>query len=159
MTPRPRNATFAMNLLLDRGLVPPNARVRAPMCPLASPRQPRRPGLLRLTCNDYVTQSPRGDIVTTREEVLERLAQVQAPDGRPLPATGTLSDVVVSDGKVFFSLTVDAAAVPAWEPVRKAAEAAVRSVPGVTSALVALTAERAGGAGRTSPARSAVSAT
>ena len=88
--------------------------------------------------------------MASREEVLERLAQVQAPDGRPLPATGTLSDVVVSDGKVFFSLTVDAAAVPAWEPVRKAAEAAVRSVPGVTSALVALTAERAGG-GRTSP--------
>src|ERR1700736_414830 len=87
----------------------------------------------------------------TKEQVLERLAQVKAPDGRPLPATGTLSDVVVSDGKVFFSLTVDAAAVPAWEPVRKAAEAAVRGVPGVTSALVALTAERAGGAGRTSP--------
>jgi ATP-binding protein involved in chromosome partitioning len=79
------------------------------------------------------------------------LAQVKAPDGRPLPATGTLSDVVVSDGKVFFSLTVNAGAVPAWEPVRKAAEAAVRSVPGVTSALVALTAERAAGAARTSP--------
>jgi ATP-binding protein involved in chromosome partitioning len=97
--------------------------------------------------------------VPTREEVLERLAQVPAPDGRPLPATGTLSDVVVSDGKVFFSLTVDAAAVPAWEPVRKAAEAAVRGVPGVTSALVALTAERGGGrtspVGRTSPAAAA----
>jgi ATP-binding protein involved in chromosome partitioning len=89
--------------------------------------------------------------VPSREELLERLATVNAPDGRPLPATGVLSDVVVSDGKVFFSLTVDAAAVPAWEPVRKAAEAAVRAVPGVTSALVALTAERAGGAGRTSP--------
>jgi ATP-binding protein involved in chromosome partitioning len=89
--------------------------------------------------------------VASREEVLERLAQVKAPDGQPLPATGVLSDVVVSDGKVFFSLTVDAAAVPAWEPVRKAAEAAVRSVPGVTSALVALTAERAAGAARTRP--------
>ena len=100
----------------------------------------------------------------SREEVLERLAAVTAPDGRPLPAIGVLSDVVVSDGKVFFSLTVEAAAVPAWEPVRKAAEAAVRSVPGVTSALVALTAERAAGAGarrtappvgRTSPAAAA----
>jgi ATP-binding protein involved in chromosome partitioning len=90
-------------------------------------------------------------MAATKEEVLERLAAVKAPDGRPLLATGTLSDVVVSDGKVFFSLTVDAAAVPAWEPVRKAAEAAVRSVPGVTSALVALTAERAAGAGRGSP--------
>jgi ATP-binding protein involved in chromosome partitioning len=92
-----------------------------------------------------------GEIVPTREQVLERLAEVKAPDGRPLPATGTLSDVVVSDGKVFFSLTVDAAAVPAWEPVRKAAEDKVRSIPGVASALVALTAERAGGAGRTPP--------
>jgi ATP-binding protein involved in chromosome partitioning len=90
-------------------------------------------------------------MAATKEQVLERLGEVKAPDGRPLPATGVLSDVVVSDGKVFFSFTVDAAAVPAWEPVRKAAEAAVRSVPGVTSALVALTAERAGGAGRGSP--------
>src|ERR1700739_1394198 len=102
-----------------------------------------------------------GAIVASREEVLERRAQVKAPDGRSLPATGVLSDVVVSDGKVFFSLTVDAAAVPAWEPVRKAAEAAVRSVPGVTSALVALTAERSGVSGgttrvgRTSPAAAA----
>ncbi len=54
-----------------------------------------------------------------------------------------MSDIVVSDGKVFFSITVDAAAVKAWEPVRKAAEDAVRAVPGVQSALVALTAERA----------------
>jgi ATP-binding protein involved in chromosome partitioning len=53
-----------------------------------------------------------------------------------------LSDVVVTDGKVFFSITVDAGAVKAWEPVRKAAEEAVRAVPGVQSALVALTAER-----------------
>jgi ATP-binding protein involved in chromosome partitioning len=90
-------------------------------------------------------------MAATKEQVLERLGEIRAPDGRSLPATGVLSDVVVSDGKVFFSLTVDAAAVPAWEPVRKAAEAAVRSVPGVTSALVALTAERAGGAGRASP--------
>ena len=47
---------------------------------------------------------------------------------------------------MFFSITVDAAAVKAWEPVRKAAEEAVRAIPGVQSALVALTAERAGGA-------------
>ena len=62
-----------------------------------------------------------------------------------------LSDIVVSDGKVFFSITVDAAAVKAWEPVRKAAEDAVRAVPGVKSALVALTAERAAGAAARGP--------
>ncbi len=60
--------------------------------------------------------------------------------------------MVASDGKVFFSITVDAAAVKAWEPVRKRAEEAVRALPGVTSALVALTAERKAGAARL-PAR------
>ena len=48
---------------------------------------------------------------------------------------------------MFFSITVDAAAVKLWEPVRERAEAAVRAVPGVTSVLVALTGERAQGAG------------
>ncbi len=57
----------------------------------------------------------------------------------------------MSDGKVFFSITVDAAVVQQWEPVRKAAEAAVRAVPGVKSAMVALTGERAAGAARTAP--------
>ena len=81
-----------------------------------------------------------------KEQVLAALGQVAAPDGKPLTEAGVLSEVLVSDGKVFFSLTVDAAAVKAWEPVRKHAEDAVKAVPGVQSALVALTAERAGGA-------------
>ena len=33
------------------------------------------------------------------------LGKVAAPDGTPLPKTGTLSDIVASDGKVFFSIT------------------------------------------------------
>ncbi|MEA2904816.1 MAG: ATP-binding protein involved in chromosome partitioning [Alphaproteobacteria bacterium] len=82
----------------------------------------------------------------TKEHVLEALAKVPGPDGTPLTRTGTLSDVVVSDGKVFFSITVDAAEVQRWETVRQRAEAAVRAVPGVVSALVALTAERKPGA-------------
>jgi len=85
-----------------------------------------------------------------KAEVLAGLEGVKSPEGTPLPKSGKLSDIVVSDGKVFFSISVDAAAVPAWEPVRKAAEAAVRAVPGVLSAMVALTAERSAGAG---PAR------
>jgi ATP-binding protein involved in chromosome partitioning len=90
-------------------------------------------------------------VAVTREQVLASLAKVPGPDGTPLTEAGKLSDVVVSDGKVFFSITVDAAAVPRWEPVRKAAEAAVRATPGVTSALVALTGERAPGSARAAP--------
>ena len=80
-----------------------------------------------------------------KTDVLTALVRVKSPEGAALPATGKLSDVIVTDGKVFFSITVDAALVPSWEPVRKAAEAAVRAVPGVISAMVALTGERAAG--------------
>ena len=86
-------------------------------------------------------------MAVSKEQVLAALAKVPSPSGTALPDARVLSDVVVSDGKVFFSLTVDAAAVKAWEPVRKAAEDAVRGVPGVQSALVALTAERSAGPG------------
>jgi ATP-binding protein involved in chromosome partitioning len=80
-----------------------------------------------------------------KDEVLAALAAVPSPDGTPLTATGKLSDILVTDGKVFFSLTVDAAHVQQWESVRERAQAAVRAVPGVESVMIALTAERAGG--------------
>jgi ATP-binding protein involved in chromosome partitioning len=56
---------------------------------------------------------------------------------------------------VFFSITVDAAEVKAWEGVRKRAEDAVRALPGVQSALVALTAERRAGAAPARPPQAA----
>jgi ATP-binding protein involved in chromosome partitioning len=87
-------------------------------------------------------------MAVSKDQVLGALAKVAAPNGAPLTGQNVLSDVVVTDGKVFFSITVDAATVKAWEPVRAAAEAAVKAMPGVASALVALTAERAGGPSR-----------
>jgi ATP-binding protein involved in chromosome partitioning len=79
-------------------------------------------------------------------EVLAGLEAVSSPDGVPLPKAGVLSDILVADGKVFFSITVNAAVVQAWEPVRQRAEAAVKAIPGVVSVMVALTAERKAGA-------------
>ena len=100
---------------------------------MVSPRMDRRPG---------------GEcaMALNKEQVLACLEGVKSPAGIPLPKTGTLSDVVAGDGKVFFSISVDAAEVKAWEAVRKRAEEAVRALPGVQSALVALTAERKAGA-------------
>jgi ATP-binding protein involved in chromosome partitioning len=86
-------------------------------------------------------------MASLKDEVLAKLAAVAAPDGRPLPATGKLSEIIAGDGKVFFSITVDAAEVRTWEHVRASAERAVRSIPGLQSVMVALTAERAGGGG------------
>jgi ATP-binding protein involved in chromosome partitioning len=86
-----------------------------------------------------------------KDDVLDALAGVLGPDGTPLPATGKLSEIVAADGKVFFSITVDADSVKQWEDARARAETAVRALAGVTSVMVALTAERsdaAGGAGR-----------
>ena len=101
-------------------------------------------------------------MAVNKEQVLAALEGVASPSGTPLPRTGALSDVVAGDSKVFFSITVDAAEVKAWEPVRKRAEEVVRALPGVQSALVALTAERRAGAapprppqGRAMPARGA----
>ncbi len=90
-------------------------------------------------------------MATLKDEVVNALAKISGPDGTPLPASGKLSEIVAGDGKVFFSISVDASAVKQWESVRERAEAAVRAVPGVTSAMVALTAERAGGAGGAAP--------
>jgi ATP-binding protein involved in chromosome partitioning len=90
-------------------------------------------------------------MAVSKDQVLAALAKVPSPNGVALPDARVLSDVVVSEGKVFFSLSVDAAAVKAWEPVRKAAEDAVRAISGVQSALVALTAERSGGASGSRP--------
>jgi ATP-binding protein involved in chromosome partitioning len=91
----------------------------------------------------------------TKEDVLASLASVATPDGSALSNSGRLSDIVATDGKVFFSINVEAGAVPRWEAVRKAAEATVRALPDTKSVMVALTAERAGGSGGPAPAAAA----
>ena len=90
-----------------------------------------------------------------KQDVLAALGKIAGPEGVPLASTGKLSDIVVADGKVFFSITVDAGAVEAWEAIRERAQKAVAALPGVQSVMVALTAERTGSAGsaRTAPPR------
>ncbi|OQW60707.1 MAG: sodium:proton antiporter [Proteobacteria bacterium SG_bin9] len=85
-------------------------------------------------------------MAVTKDQVLAALAAVATPRGVPLTKANVLSDIIANDGKVFFSINVDAKEAQAWDSVRAAAEAAVRNIAGVTTALVALTAERQGGA-------------
>jgi ATP-binding protein involved in chromosome partitioning len=82
----------------------------------------------------------------SKDDVLAALGKISSPDGVPLPETGKLSEIIVADGKVFFSITVDSAAVQQWESVRERAQHTIRALPGVQSVMAALTAERAGGA-------------
>jgi ATP-binding protein involved in chromosome partitioning len=87
----------------------------------------------------------------TQQQVIDALAKVMSPRGVALPNANVLSAITANDGKVFFSINVDAAEARAWESVRAAAEAAVRAIPGVTVAMIALTAERKAGSGAASP--------
>src|SRR5467141_301908 len=77
-----------------------------------------------------------------------------SPRGVALTDANVLSAISVSDGKVFFSINVEATEARAWESVRVQAEAAVRAIPGVTVAMIALTAERKPGTAA-APQRSA----
>ena len=81
----------------------------------------------------------------TQQQVLDSLARVKSPRGIALTDANVLSAITVNDGKVFFSINVDAHEARAWESVRAEAETAVRAIPGVTAAMIALTAERKAG--------------
>jgi ATP-binding protein involved in chromosome partitioning len=90
-------------------------------------------------------------VSVTQQQVLDALAKVASPRGVALTNANVLSAITASDGKVFFSINVDAAEARAWESVRAQAEAAVRAIPGVSVAMIALTAERKAGAAAAPP--------
>lgn len=83
----------------------------------------------------------------TKENVLQALSRVLAPDSpENIVTRGLVSEVLVSaNGDVIFALTADPARASDMEPLRKAAEAAVKSIPGAAKVTVALTAERGPG--------------
>src|SRR6478672_4979235 len=99
--------------------------------------------------------SRRRTVSVTQQQVLDALAKVASPRGVALTNANVLSAIAVTDGKVFFSINVDAAEARAWESVRAQAEAAVRAIPGVSVAMIALTAERKAGAAAAAPGAAA----
>ncbi|MHA1549389.1 MAG: iron-sulfur cluster carrier protein ApbC [Alphaproteobacteria bacterium] len=83
-----------------------------------------------------------------KQAVLSRLSGVRGPDDdRDIVRRGMVSDIVISDGKVMFSITVPAERAAAYEPMRQAAETAVGSMVGVADVMVVLTAERTASSG------------
>jgi ATP-binding protein involved in chromosome partitioning len=85
--------------------------------------------------------------------VTKALAAVKDPaSGRDVVAAGMVQGLVVRDGMVHFALQVAREAAASMEPVRAAAEAAARAVPGVISATAVLTAHRAEAAPAARPA-------
>jgi len=83
----------------------------------------------------------------SREHILERLRRVKGPDlENNIVDLGLVSEVLVKDGRVSFSITVPAKRGSELEPLRQAAEKIVRKIDGVSHVTAVLTAERAPGA-------------
>ena len=77
----------------------------------------------------------------TEDQVLAALREVEDPSqGKDLVALDMVSGLHIKQSNVSFALQVPAHRGPAMEPVRRAAETAVRAIPGVTSATVMVTA-------------------
>jgi len=90
----------------------------------------------------------------TKEAVIAKLRTIKGPDFEgDIVSLGLVSDIFIADGKVFFSITVPAARAEALEPLRAAAERAVKALPDVAGAVVALTAEKKGGGMEAAPPR------
>ncbi len=89
----------------------------------------------------------------TREQVLSALSRIGLPDGRDLVSADMVRALGVLESTVKFVIEAPSPeAARAMEPVRAAAEAAVRAIAGVTSVSVVLTAH-----GPSAPAKAAPS--
>jgi ATP-binding protein involved in chromosome partitioning len=83
----------------------------------------------------------------TQDAVTAALMAMSGPDGRtPLPRSGALGGVSVTNGRVYISIEVDRAQAAAAEPLRAEAERLVGALDGVASVLVTLTAQKPVGA-------------
>lgn len=80
----------------------------------------------------------------SKDQVLAAVSDVIDPvSKKPLATSGLLSGLVIRNGNVGFSLEITADQAGLYEAVRKEAEDKIRALPGVISATVVLTAERA----------------
>ncbi|MEN0039911.1 MAG: iron-sulfur cluster carrier protein ApbC [Pseudomonadota bacterium] len=91
----------------------------------------------------------------TNEQVLAALSAVRLPNSEEdIVSLKMVSDPFISQGdagaKIMLSLTVPADLAQQLEPVRAAAQGALEALPGVSSAMVAMTAERKLGQGASS---------
>ncbi|WP_295558941.1 P-loop NTPase [uncultured Hyphomicrobium sp.] len=81
-----------------------------------------------------------------KAQVVERLRRVKGPDlDGNIIDLGLVSDILVKDGRVYFSITVPAARAEELEPLRGAAEKVVREIEGVAGVVAVLTAEASPG--------------
>ncbi len=84
----------------------------------------------------------------TEEQIIDSLKKVMDPDReQSIVELGMVQGLQMKDGHVAFAIEVDPERGPHLEPLRKEAEKVVHDLPGVLTATVVLTAERAASEG------------
>jgi ATP-binding protein involved in chromosome partitioning len=82
----------------------------------------------------------------TEAQVLEALKRVKGPDlDSNIVDLGLVSEVLIKDGRVYFSITIDPKRAEELEPLRQAAAKVVSDLEDVSGATAVLTAEAAAG--------------
>jgi ATP-binding protein involved in chromosome partitioning len=83
----------------------------------------------------------------SKDQIVERLRRVKGPDMQGnIVDLGLVSEILLKDGRVSFSITVPAERADELEPLRQAAEKVVREMEGVKGVIAVLTAEKPRGA-------------
>ena len=100
----------------------------------------------------YDTKTRKMTETLTKDQILAALKGVKGPDlSDNIVSLGLVSEVVINKGKVYFAISVDPARATELEGLRQAAATVVEGLPGVTSAMVTLTADREPGSAEKSP--------
>jgi ATP-binding protein involved in chromosome partitioning len=82
----------------------------------------------------------------SKDQVLDKLRRVLGPDLESnIVDLGLVSEILLKEGRVSFSITVPASRANELEPLRQAAEKIVQELPGVTGVMAVLTAEKSSG--------------
>jgi ATP-binding protein involved in chromosome partitioning len=84
--------------------------------------------------------------IPTKDQIIAELRHVKGPDGQgDIVSLNLVSEILVKNGKVYFSIAVPPERAKELEPLRQVAERAVATVPGVQAVMATLTADRPAG--------------
>ena len=84
-----------------------------------------------------------------KADVLAKLKRIKGPDLEGnIVDLGMVSEILIKDGRVYFSITVPASRAEELEDLRKAAEVVVTEIQGVSGVTAVLTADAAPGSAR-----------
>src|SRR5882672_9422512 len=107
------------------------------------PRRDAAARLGRFRAERLSANFKRHQMSPSKDQVVERLRRVKGPDMQSnIVDLGLVSEILLKDGRISFSITVPAERAAELEPMRQAAEKIVREIDGVQGVIAVLTAEK-----------------